>query len=158
MSLHFVLDGYNLIKKSPQLALMKLEAGREALIALIEQKNLQGSHRNPVTIVFDGKMFGDDIRHVSGLRVIFTSHESADDRIKTIVDDADNPKNIVVVTDDREIRYYVRSLGARLMTTQEFLQGKGPAKHSKPEHKTISHVQESKITSELSKIWLKNKK
>ena len=79
--------------------------------------------------------------------------------------EADNPKGIVVVTDDREIRYFVRSLGARLMGAREFLGRVRPGrdeiyaakklKAAKADQKEISNVLEGKITSEMARIWLK---
>ncbi len=143
------------------MAKLKLEAGRQALLQIIEKQGLKGSPRNTVTIVFDGQMGGDDSRHASGIRVIFTSHESADEWIKRSVDESENPKNMVVVTDDREIRYFVRALGAGLIGTREFLQRKGSDskkqnKNSKAE-KHISYAVEDKITADMAKIWLKRK-
>jgi len=161
MSLHFVLDGYNLIKQDAGMAKLQLEAGRQALLRLIETQNLQGSPRNTVTIVFDGQMGGDDSRYASGIRVIFTSGESADDRIKRMVDESASPKNMVVVTDDREIRYFVRALGARLAGSREFLRRNGTSSPKKFKSastgKNMSHVAEGKITSDMAKIWLKGK-
>lgn len=143
------------------MAKLKLEAGRQALLDKIEKRGLRGSPRNTVTIVFDGQMGGDDSRHSSGIRIVFTSDESADDWIKRTVEESENPKNMVVVTDDREIRYFVRALGAGLIGTREFLQRKGsdsrkPLKNSKAE-KHISYAAEDKITADMAKIWLKRK-
>ena len=55
MSLHYLLDGYNIIKQSPRLGPKRLEDGRAGLIAFIEMRQPQGSRNNMVTVVFDGQ-------------------------------------------------------------------------------------------------------
>jgi len=170
MSLHFVLDGYNLVKQDAHLAVLKLEAGRNGLLSLIETRELQGSKINTVTIVFDGQLGASSEIHASGIKVVFTSYETADDWIKRFVEESKGPKSIVVVTDDREIRHYVRACGAALMGTREFLEGRGlqgrrreadavrKLKRPQADKKEISSVLENKITSEFAKMWLKDKK
>ncbi len=168
MSLHFVLDGYNLIKQDTHWGLLRLEAGRLALVKHIETKSLQGSRSNSVTVVFDGQIGGCQECHLSGIKVVYTSGETADDWIKHFVEDSPTPKNIVVVTDDRDIRHFVRALGAAIMGSREFLEGRGvkrrqaeiarKLKQAQTDKKEISSVVEHKITSEMSKVWLKGKK
>lgn len=177
MSLHFILDGYNLVKQDAHLAVLKLEAGRNALLKEISGRRLQGSENNAVTVVFDGQIHGSLERYQSGIDVVFTGGESADDWIKHYVESSKTSKTIVVVTDDREIRHFVRALGATIMATREFLEGRGSRRRIvdgaarkkrqslRDDHreslggdkKEISSVLEHKITSELSKVWLKGK-
>lgn len=168
MSLHFVLDGYNLVKQDVHLAVLKLEAGRLALLKLIVTRELQGSKSNQVTVVFDGQMGETTEHYCSGIDIVYTSFETADDWIKRFVEDSAMPKNIVVVTDDKEIRCFVRPLGVVILGTREFLEGRGSRrrqadlarkrKRVQTEKKEISSVVEHKITSELSEFWLKGHK
>jgi predicted RNA-binding protein with PIN domain len=168
MSLHFVLDGYNLVKQDAHLAVLKLEAGRLALLKLIVTRQLQGSSSNQVTVVFDGQMGETQEHYSAGIDIVYTSFETADDWIKRFVEDSATPRNIVVVTDDKEIRCFVRALGAVIMGTREFLEGRGSRrrqadlarklKRVQTEKKEISSVVEHKITSELSEFWLKGHK
>ena len=100
------------------------------------------------------------------VRVIFTEQESADDKIKSIVEQSPLKKSIVVVTDDRDIKYAVRPLGATVMGVKEFWAkmkssaAKQESSHKaskameKEEEKLISKTLEYKITSEFEKIWL----
>jgi len=145
----------------------KLEDQRLDLIRLIEKHSPQGSSKNCVTIVFDGKLDVFGGMRSTAAKIIFSQGESADDKIRTIVAEAKNTKNIVVVTDDRDIQYAVGALGAKVTSAQEFLnkcqsprkrkfQGvkRGKKVSSVPE-KYISKTEESKITSELGTIWLK---
>ena len=94
MSIHYLLDGYNIIHQMPVLKLAKLEDQRLDLIRLIEQRSLQGSLKNCVTVVFDGNLdiFGG--MESTAAKIIFSKGESADDKIRTIVTEAHNTKNI----------------------------------------------------------------
>jgi predicted RNA-binding protein with PIN domain len=167
MSLHYVLDGYNVTHQIPGLSTLTLEGQRQRLFQLLENQRPQGSLRNQVTIVYDGRSGFGSLTAGVHPQVIFSCEESADDRIKRIVAEATNRKNMIVVTNDRDIQYYVRALGAQCITVHEFFGRRGLAttdqklqpKISKgSEKKEISKTLESKITSELSELWLGKKK
>lgn len=165
MSLHYLIDGYNLIKRNPQLAAKRLEDGRQALIKYIERNQLQGSRRNAVTVVFDGKpgMYG--LPAMSYIRVVFTEYETADDLIKFQVQEAKNRKSLVVVTDDRQLLLYVRSLGAGVLSGGEFLKVKLSRTANQTAHdkkgagpvKVITSSFEQLINQELEQMWLSKK-
>ncbi len=121
-----------------------------------------------MTIVFDGntEVFGGMTS--PAVKIIFSQGESADDKIKKIVARVQNTKNIIVVSDDRDIQYAVRALGAKVSSVRAFLnQAKGPGKipgktKRVPENKNssgskenISKSDEHKITSEMGEIWLR---
>ena len=164
MALTYLLDGYNIVKRIPELAEKPLQAGRETLIQWIELYRPQGSPHNSVTIVFDGRPGMIDYPRSSSLKVLFTEEESADDKIKRMVHRSANPKTVVVVTNDKDIRLHVRPLGAKILTVEEFLaQFKRPtAAASRPrepgkkeDEKYISQTSEFKITSEFERLWLR---
>jgi len=157
MSLQFVIDGYNIIKH-PKFTRTnkKIEDARFALLEFIREKKLSGSPKNKVSVVFDGY---PDSRHPgynSKFEAIFTKKESADERIRRIVEYSGSPKNIVVVSDDREIKYFCRSFGARILGVEEFITRSEKSQpkddSSKPE---LTYSQMHKINEELRKIWLK---
>ena len=167
MALHYLLDGYNIIKQIPSLAKLPWEDGRASLIRVIETENPQGSVNNEVTIFFDGRSGRIDTPGTLKVKVTFTGDHSADDRIKKAVTDAENKRSYVVVTDDREVQYYVRSLGANVLKVKEFLsqvkshQDKtyaGEKSASRDPAKVISKDLEQSINSEMEQIWLGKKK
>jgi predicted RNA-binding protein with PIN domain len=156
-----LIDGYNLIKRSSSLADKSLETGRQSLISFIEQRRPQGSERNRVTVVFDGKpgMYG--LPNASEVSVYFTEYESADDRIKWLVDEAVNKKELVVVTDDRDLMLYVRKLGAQVMSVSEFfgkVRTSGAPGKAGADKKVITSAFEYNINQEFEKIWIDKKK
>ena len=161
MSLHFVIDGYNLIKQTPGLNKSSLELSRASLIQFIKVSRPQGSQNNRVTIVFDGQANASiswPSYQDSGTRVIFSQGMSADEKIKELVEAADNPKNIVVVTNDRDIQICVKSFQARVKTVQEFTSAfKASPLNNSPENRlSLSAQAAAKITDEMKQLWLKH--
>lgn len=148
----------------PVLTLKTPEDQRYGLIRFIEQKKPQGSLKNKVTIVFDGRAGRGGRPESSVVEIIFSQDESADDRIKRMVEDAKHKKNIVVITDDRDIQYAVGASGAQVLGVKAFLAKMQPSTRKNSlssgtvsEAKLISKTLEEKITSEFETIWLKKK-
>ena len=139
--------------------LNKLEDQRQQLIQWVESRAPQGSPRNTVTIVFDGKLdvWGGAV--ASAVRVIFAQGQSADEKIIQMVEEAAHKKSVVVVTDDRALQYAVRALGAKVSGVQTFLgQGASAPVRRPGSGKDISKILEHKITSEFTQIWVEKKK
>ena len=136
----------------------KLKFSRNALIQFIESYRPQGSLKNKITIVFDGKEDILPYKIDTSCEIIFTRKESADDRIKRIVEKSKNPKQVIVVTDDRELRFFVRRLKAKLMNVTEFISVKDKAeeRQAREDKKVIPANIERAITEELRNIWLKS--
>ncbi len=165
MALHYLLDGYNITKQLPLLALKEFQNGRDSLICLIENFSPQGSRHNEVTIIFDGRPGRIDHSDSTVAKVIFSYDISADEKIREIIKSSGRQKEIIVVTNDKELRFSVCALGAKAVSIEDFfkkitdketerrlLQEK---RDKDAESKNISKTLESKINSELEKIWLK---
>jgi len=161
----------------PELSALKLEDGRRGLVRFVEASRPQGSSRNSITIVFDGKadIWGGES---SGeVRVLFSrgigargmSSESADDLIKDIVERAETPGEIVLVTDDRDLGSFCRANGAQLWSVKQFLaqarktgailktgiRFKSKATRTDASEKEVlSDRTANQINAELSKLWL----
>lgn len=159
MSVHYIIDGYNVIKQVPYLNEKKLEEARNKFIDFLEIHRPQGNLRNEVTVVFDGKSQRTSSTKIKSIRVIFTNNETADDKIKMMVKRASNRKRIIVVTDDKEIRSFIKNLCARPVSVKKFLSkvkekpfripsgGKGKL--------DLAGEEAQNITKELQKIWIK---
>ena len=157
MSLHYLLDGYNILKQNPALRDLTLEEGRKGLLKWIAASRPQGSIKNQVTVIFDGHPdhFGGG-QGDGNSRVIFSDGCLADDTIKRMVEEDNDRKNCVVVSDDKDIFLYARSLGAKVMSVKMFIKGQriGP-RPKEDEKKLIPLSYQDKINKELSRIWLK---
>ncbi len=133
-----------------------------ALISLIKSKNLCGSLKNSVTLVFDGYSGNfESGRQDSRCGVIFSGDESADEIIKRIIEQTKNKKVIVVVTDDKEIVCFAKYSGCLHMGVEEFLSravSKGVEDNPKEKNlskQELNYGQISRINEELRKKWLK---
>lgn len=124
---------------------------------MIKLKNLCGSPNNKIWIIFDGYQDASSNNlDEPNFKVIFSRRESADNRIKKIIELTSNPKNVIVVSDDKEIKYYVKSCKAKTVSVVDFLCSKKilaveKAGRLEPE---ITYSQMHKINEELKKIWL----
>ncbi|MBW2107936.1 MAG: NYN domain-containing protein [Deltaproteobacteria bacterium] len=123
MSLHIIIDGYNLIRRSASLSsveLNSLEEGREALIRRLAKYKRFKAHG--ITVVFDGTQSSNPSgrkSRVSGIEIIFSRPgELADSVIKRLA--AREGQRAVVVTSDREVSDYAQRHGAAIIGSEEF--------------------------------------
>ncbi|WP_456432350.1 NYN domain-containing protein [Thermosulfuriphilus sp.] len=123
MGIHIIVDGYNLIRQSPQLRAAEAEAiesGREALLELLWRYKKVKGHQ--ITVVFDAWGSPEAKRQrqiIRGIRVIYSrAGERADEVIKEMA--KRERERAVVVTSDREIRQYAERFGAASISSPEF--------------------------------------
>ena len=119
-----LIDGYNVIGADPNLSRLlgqSLEAARTALL-----QTIAGSPRfrgDAVTVVFDGAqtstLSASRLGHVSA--VYSPAGTSADDVIKERAASAPTPEQVVVVTDDADIRDHCRRHGCSVTGSQNLL-------------------------------------
>ena len=160
MSLQYIIDGYNLIH-NPLVAgsCGKHQDPKKELLRLIIKKRLTGSLKNKVLIVFDG--YSSDFNNMQigePFSVKFSQEESADERIKKLLEASANPKTIVVVSDDKEIRFFARVAGAKILGTEEFIgtiKKSGSYKEKEPVKSELNYTQIQEINQELKEKWLK---
>jgi predicted RNA-binding protein with PIN domain len=164
MSLQYIIDGCNVINHPLflQHSNKKIKNQHLALLDLIKTKKLTGSPKNKVIIVFDGHPNLKDTQEASylsetAINVIFSRRETADAKIKKIAENLANPKNTITVSDDKEIRLFVRLLRGQTLGVEEFITRRERARPDKgTEIKTeLSFTQRERINQELKKLWLK---
>lgn len=158
MSLHYVIDGYNIIKHPRFIQHIKNESqdSRLFLLEFIKINRLCGSAKNKITVIFDGYPDNSYLRGDNDIEVIFARVESADERIMKMVKDSPNHKSMVVITDDKEIKLFAKSYQAKAQGIEEFISRKEKSQRRvgdslKPE---ITYTMMHKINQELRKIWL----
>jgi uncharacterized protein len=124
MSLHLIIDGYNLIRQSPDLQRLdarEMEAGRMALLVRLAAYQ-RGRVQNKITVVFDGWQGGDlkesRDRH-QGISIVYSRRgEKADEVIKRLL--ARDRQRAVVVSSDRELQDFARGVGADWIEAPQF--------------------------------------
>ncbi len=135
MTMHLIIDGYNVIRQSQELQLLdarELEAGRLALLERLVAYRERSRHK--ITVVFDGWLGGDlketRDRH-QGLLIIYSRRgEKADEVIKRLL--TIERQRAVAVTSDREIQTWAQGVGAAWISAGQFemqhlLAGEGEA-------------------------------
>jgi len=127
-----------------------------ALLELLKIKKLM--QKNTVMVVFDGfsgSLSGEG-RESGNTNIIYSCSVSADEKIRRMLEGAKNPANIVVVSDDKEVKLSARINRARSMGIEEFLAAPKPRPNRKeglPEAE-LSAQECRKINDELEKLWL----
>ena len=149
----FILDGYNVIYRIPELTAKLKESLAEARSGLA--MHVAGWKRSRINaeiiIVFDGRDvdFMDYSRtKIGGIDCVFTrAKEAADDRIIRMVKNSEEPSSVTVISHDNRVRNGSRAHGARV-EYPTFLQktGKNADKPVIHADKVFSAMKNRKVT------------
>ena len=123
MSIHIIIDGYNVIRQSKYLStldLQDIQLGREALIDMLAAYKKIKAHR--ISVVFDGTrsphLARQRDRH-KGISIIFSHKgELADAVIKKMA--AGQKQKALVVSSDQDIVRSANSSGAATISAVDF--------------------------------------
>ena len=162
--MHYIVDGYNVINSSDMFSASTLEGRRNKLIDFISQNRPHGSVRNSVTIVFDCKSknpyesCGYNKSHIGSIEIIFSDGVVlADDIIAEIVDNAKNPYEITVITNDKGIRRRTAPSGAKHESVESFLSKGSKPKNIKRANEEVESGAKDDINEEFEKLWLQKR-
>ncbi|MGE5280254.1 MAG: NYN domain-containing protein [Deltaproteobacteria bacterium] len=159
MSLHYIVDGYNAIGRFPAFEGKTLRESRRRLCAFLEGRRPHGSVRNKLTVVFDGSARVAAGEEPWPFEVVYSVGEKADDVILARVRAARQPKNCVVVTDDKALAFIVRKYGAAAVSVAYFLGAAAAARQARPQETAQRLYPDvaarERITREMARIWLK---
>ena len=123
MSIHIIIDGYNLIRQSRDLSaldLQDIQLGREALVEkLVAYKKIK-AHR--ITVVFDGiksRLLTRQRDRQKGITIVFSHHgESADTVIKNMA--RREGEKAMVVSSDLDVVRSAEASGAATISALDF--------------------------------------
>jgi uncharacterized protein len=123
MTIHILIDGYNLIRKYPPLSRVEeaeFSKGREKLLDWLSQYRRKIT--NPLTVVFDGGKGGglSEGRDIyKGIKILYSPQgQTADDIIKRLVKKEEG--KILVVTSDQELGSYCRFFKKGWIRSEDF--------------------------------------
>ena len=123
--LHIIIDGYNVIHATrgsdDDWMHLSLERARNALLGFLLAKRRPKKER--VTVVFDGSS-GLHPREsaVHGLEVVFSeAGVTADTLICNMITSAPNPRSLLIVSDDRQIKNAAVKAGSKPLASRTFL-------------------------------------
>jgi len=149
----YIIDGFNLIHRLKELK--NSSTPHRDLIHYLKNRRLTGSRNNKVIIVFDGKLNWEAKKEVTDFELVFSGSISADEVIEQRVEKIKNRSEVIVVSDDRQVRQTSKTQGARDCRIADFIREKAKNSPSR-EQKQISYLDQREITEELRRIWLKS--
>src|SRR5215813_3037741 len=121
--MRWLIDGYNVVRRDPELQAREaesLEAGRRALLHLLVRA--LRAPRDEFTVVFDGARRSGGAPTAAGhIRVVFSRPPAtADDELLRLARRLGN--GAVVVSSDRKIQDSARRAGSAVLTAEQFLE------------------------------------
>ena len=120
--MRWLIDGYNLIRRDPDLRAREaesLEAGRRALLHLIART--ARAPQDEFTVVFDGARLSGGPPTGGRVRVVFSRPPlTADDELMRLARQLRN--GAVVVSSDRKVQDAARRAGSAVLTAEQFLE------------------------------------
>jgi predicted RNA-binding protein with PIN domain len=134
--MRWLVDGYNVIRRDPELQSREaesLEAGRRALLHVIARA--RRAPQDEFTVVFDGARLTGGTPTPGRIRVVFSRPPlTADDEIMRLARQLRS--GAVVVSSDRKIQDAARRAGSAVLTAEQFLEAldvpeRSPAADSK---------------------------
>lgn len=115
----YIIDGNNLIGKVRSLQKVQnwdKQGAREKLAIMLER--YFSGKKIKVTLHFDG--FQNTPIKISGVKIIYSDNRSADEKIKAEISASKNPRNIIVVTSDNNLKEFARVCSASVIPSEEF--------------------------------------
>ena len=117
---HYIIDGNNLIGKIS--ALQKLQkknkqSSRQKLAFILESYFI-GKPNNRVSLHYDG-FPGDSIK-VQAVRIIYSGKKTADDEMKSQIEQEKNRRNVIVVSSDRNLKDFASVCGCDWKACEDF--------------------------------------
>ena len=123
MSIHIIIDGYNLIRQSSSLSILDqqdIQIARDTLIDILAA--YKKMKRHSITVVFDGTsapQFSPNRDQQKGIKIIFSRiGESADEVIKRMA--RHEREKALVVSSDRDVVDSAAALGAATISSTHF--------------------------------------
>jgi len=124
--MHLIIDGYNVMHALPVEKEWPGKASKDRRAFFIGAVGAYlGGRSHRATLVFDGTKGGEDMggheTHGS-LEVVYSRRgEEADEVIKRMLEVSGNPREVLVVSSDKGITGYVRSMGGSVAGAHELV-------------------------------------
>ena len=117
---HYIIDGNNLLGKERlliQLQKKDKQQSREKLAFMLSR--YFGKGKASVSLHFDG--FEREVIRVANIRIVYSGNNSADDKIKTEIENSKNPKNIILVTSDSNLMEFGKVCSCKVIKSEDFV-------------------------------------
>jgi uncharacterized protein len=117
---HYIIDGNNLIGKIGSLQKLQKknkQSSREKLAFILESYFL-GKPNNKISLHLDG-FPGQSIK-VQNIRIIYSGKKTADDEIKSQIEQEKNRRNLIIVSSDLNLKEFARVCGCGWRSCEDF--------------------------------------
>ncbi len=158
---HWILDGYNIIRQVDFLEPFEqksLAEGRKRLLEFLARFFKEFlSNKGEITVVFDGSENGLPFEKpesvFEGIKILFSQGRKADQVIEELIIKSTNPKNVIVVSADREVKLFARKNRCASITPTEFVNMAFAPKKERTRKPVLSREGLHRIEEELRK-WV----
>lgn len=144
--LTYIIDGNNLIGKMSSIKSGDKISEREKLAFILER--YFSRKKAKVSLHFDGHK-NQPIK-VSGIKIIYSDNITADEKIKNEIERASNPKNIVLITSDSNLKEFGRVCSCNVKTSEVFVNDLNSDQNQDEEKRIIESM---KDTDEFKKLF-----
>lgn len=137
--LHYLIDGNNVIGKSSFLKKLQSKAkqsSREKFALIVERYFVKRNAK--VSLHFDGHPKGQ-IKIAKG-KIIYSENLTADEMIKKEIERSKNPKNLVVITSDSNLKDFARKCSCKIISSEELLKQFNSSTSNEEESKRIQEL------------------
>lgn len=144
----YIIDGNNVIGKDRMLKSFQQQEpqqSREKLAMLLDR--YFGKKKFKVFLHLDG--FAKDAIRTSKIKLIYSDNKTADEKIRTQIENSKNPKNIIVVTSDYSLAEFAKVCSCTVLKSEEFLKQINKDKTGTSE----SEIQKEIDNDEIKKLF-----
>ncbi|MCM8804910.1 MAG: NYN domain-containing protein [Candidatus Omnitrophica bacterium] len=154
--MEYIIDGLNAIKSSfiKKFEEISLEKSKDFLIDILERYKRKHPSID-FTVVFDGFPSQISFHTKTRIKIIYSHDITADEKIRKIIENKKNKKQIFIVSDDRQIREFTKIIGANPLKVMEFFEIVYPIKKKEKimKEKEIDDFIKVKIEKELENFY-----
>ena len=116
---HYIIDGNNLIGKIPALKkLHRRNKGQSAEKLAFLLGRYFSRKKFKVSLHFDG--FPGEKINAGGIKIFYSTNQTADEKIKKEIERSRNPRNIILVTSDNNLAEFGRVCSCRVIRSEDF--------------------------------------
>lgn len=123
----YILDGHNiLLTNSEMRAIFRTDSARAMNSLILFCQRLTAAKNTVCSIFFDGDPPGEIVSNIKNVHVTFSYRTTADTLIKSLIARSQNPRNLIVVSDDTAVRSYARTYSCTVISATDFLKRNAP--------------------------------
>jgi predicted RNA-binding protein with PIN domain len=145
---HYIIDGNNLIGKIKTLNQIHRKNKKQSAEKLAFQiARFFHMKKVSVSLHFDG--FQADVIRVTGIKIFYSGNVTADEKIKNEIGKSKNPKNIILVTSDRNVAEFGRVCSCQVIKSEAFSKQLFSSGFDEEKHR----IEELNNTEEFKKLF-----